>query len=952
MCTETSSKLAVRNQVSQSKRIARTDNSNFTGAFKVPAEFQKLIDTRLHQQDSILKVLRGRFPDTFVAKSARFARSTMTKAVNNNHGRRCERRRRKSCDLIVITQEMLPYIAAEPGLYKLAGDLVYTPVGGPFGGGIATAAITILSNDVTLDLCDHTLRQVDKSVSDVYGVQIGNGLLSLFDAAEPCQVFDNITIKNGTIRDFSAVAILAYNDVFDFGCEPASFKNLHFFNLNLLANGVSEGYNGSAITLHSGAVINEFIRTSDPVAFEGVLIEDVNANDNIGTIASISVYTFDGLVIRRTQSNNFTSIAANGFAYSLYGRNLKMYDIQGNAVQCEGFGQCGGLDCEQGQNIHIVKAQFNDAFGENSQIVCSNISYLQNAVFEDVEFNNARGGNGTIFVLGALASDFPLASTQGNGYQFTRCEFNGATVSDDNPGGFFYLVGGILTVTHSNMVFDQCRSCKIDSRNNPGFRSYGFFIGSDAQEPAFPSGAVHNLTFRDIVTSDIHSTRESIGLFLGSSTDNRSSRRSVQSDIVVQDAICERITSTSTTLPVAGIMEGRYDIDPEIVTQSTIMMNLMINGAKISGVRAGAGNPLSAGILLDAVINPILSNNQITGSDRGILLTGTDEIIPNAFQLANTVEDATTNIPLPIDIVGGLVVSTNIRGLGPFPATLTLNSLPVVSPITALGGLAGPPPYNVCAPLPEGSLTGTIGVMKWSEPSCAGSGARVNRMRAAGDIASIIVDTVEPHTFGGANTQVNVSIGPEGDALIDALENGPVEITIGFLPSGIQSFTNISRTPNSTVIIDASNVDSALDFILADDDLDTLGWQSGDRIVYDCNGGSPIGGLVCGETYFVIIYSPGFTERGLIEGNKVSNNLVSGIEDDRVPSTSSAFVGNVAFCNGEDGRHNYEINWSGEPNIAVGCLTHYPKPDSHVENVSIVCGPCRCPRKACRKNRN
>ena len=136
-------------------------------------------------------------------------------------------------------------------------------------------------------------------------------------------------------------------------------------------------------------------------------------------------------------------------------------------------------------------------------------------------------------------------------------------------------------------------------------------------------------------------------------------------------------------------------------------------------------------------------------------------------------------------------------------------------------------------------------------------------------------------------------------------------------------------------------------------DLNTLGWQSGDVIVYNPNGGTEINELNNGQSYFLIVYVPGFSERGLIKANDVSNNRVSGFQDDKVPCTSSAWLSNTAFCNGENGKHNYEINWGSAKHkpVATGNLSKYPEPKSYIENVSISCGPCDCPpKKHCHKH--
>jgi hypothetical protein len=120
-------------------------------------------------------------------------------------------------------------------------------------------------------------------------------------------------------------------------------------------------------------------------------------------------------------------------------------------------------------------------------------------------------------------------------------------------------------------------------------------------------------------------------------------------------------------------------------------------------------------------------------------------------------------------------------------------------------------------------------------------------------------------------------------------------------------------------------------------DLTALGWQPGDQITYDCgSGGTAIGGLTCGATYYAIVYIPGYSEKALVKANDVSNCALSGFQDDRCPTTS-VWLSNTAFCNGPTGSENYIIDWKGEPNIAKGSDKRYPKPRYYTQNISITC---------------
>ena len=278
--------------------------------------------------------------------------------------------------------------------------------------------------------------------------------------------------------------------------------------------------------------------------------------------------------------------------------------------------------------------------------------------------------------------------------------------------------------------------------------------------------------------------------------------------------------------------------------------------------------------------------------------------------------------------------------MGPFVFTLNALSQPYTSPIIAQGGLAGNSPYDVCSDLTPGSLDAKIGVMKWSEPPCSFSTVRIDRMVAAGSIASIIVDLDNlSGSFSGSSSQVNGSISEtDGDILIAALESNPgIILTIIDLPVNTQKFNNITRSNEITF----DDIDS--NFVIPNENLNSLLWKAGDEILYDNNGGINIPGLVNGQVYYAIVYTDGFSERALVKDNNVTNCSVSGYQDDKKTYTSSAWLSNTGYSNGPNGKNNYQINWSCKAPVAKGDLSCYPKPKYYTENISI--SPCNCGHK-------
>ena len=133
-----------------------------------------------------------------------------------------------------------------------------------------------------------------------------------------------------------------------------------------------------------------------------------------------------------------------------------------------------------------------------------------------------------------------------------------------------------------------------------------------------------------------------------------------------------------------------------------------------------------------------------------------------------------------------------------------------------------------------------------------------------------------------------------------------------------------------------------------------LGWKTGDAVVYVSEDPSdPIPPLVSGQTYYLITYSPGFTDCGLVQDNKVNSCSYSGYQDNRCPTTS-AFISNTAYNNGDSHRSNYKIHWGGDKPVCRGDLSCYPECPRPL-NLSLVkskkhCKSRRSKHKKCHRN--
>jgi hypothetical protein len=95
-----------------------------------------------------------------------------------------------------ITQDNLPYLITEPGVYYLNGDLIYNPKIPN------TNAITIDCNDVIIDLNDYILKQ-DNDTPDTIGI---NTTKNLDDVRE--KNLTGIKITDGAVNFFTHTNIM------------------------------------------------------------------------------------------------------------------------------------------------------------------------------------------------------------------------------------------------------------------------------------------------------------------------------------------------------------------------------------------------------------------------------------------------------------------------------------------------------------------------------------------------------------------------------------------------------------------------------------------------------------------------------------------------------------------------------------------------------------------------
>lgn len=717
------------------------------------------------------------------------------------------------------------YVISEPGSYCLGANIDFDPQDE------FTPAFQILADDVRLSLREFTLRQANDT-QNIIGVLIGEGL----DYSDPDAVRKNIIIQNGNILNFTAAGILAYNAIYD--NDPVytglSFESLQFSDLNIFECGSSfEGnpYYGSGISLSNLDIFPDRTNPDFPYGFKNVIIEDCTVNHCRG-VSAIAITIANNVVVKNTQANDFFNDVGSEYvtvggggpaAYYITADNLMMYNCQGNGTKdldpTNTNGQVGSFlqDCI---NAYIKDCQFNDTFGESDGIINFNCSNSKNFVAENCQFNNSRGGELARLVAGIHMSDSAFQQTEGNGMKFINCQFNGATVSPTNTriAASTWTVG-FIAITLRNIEFENCQAANISS-DNPNFSSFGFLIGTDNSDPIPFYSNGRNYSFSNCVASDISTSgKKAVGFFMAALTGNRIGEQGELANMVLENCIAERIQSATQTDLVAGIAEAYFLTSATRIVPKEL--NLFVSNCRVSDVRSNleSPSPLSAGIVAQSVHRPDISNNSVSDCDRGILLTGTDQITPSdLFQLAASKADALAFVPVYID----------------------LTSIPAATPAQTFTNL-------------EASRGGPV--------------------------------SISPSTTS-------------------------ISLTRDFLFS---TPTNLNFSGGATQ------------------------WKPGDRIVYNNGGGTDIGGLVSGTTYYLIVYIPGFSELGLIQNNKVDNCSISCYQDD-FSTTTSAWVNNTAFnCGARPTQFtNYDITFAGVRPVDAGTLVSYPVGGNKYFNLSLV----------------
>ncbi len=814
---------------------------------------------------------------------------------------------------VTITCADLPYVISCPGYYELECDAKYNVVDA------FVPAIQIVSNDVTLDLCGHTLSQCGETPWG-YGLVIGQGYFPVDQNA----VYKNITVKNGTIRDFSGNGITAINLSFTNTNVPnpdpvnLPYEDLHFYDLNVLHNGTTTAYFDSiqGIQFDGNVFIDGFYdnTTTPEVAFRNVVMERVHSNENFCALlngVNCSMLACDNVVVRDSQFNNTEGIGGSGFA--VIANNVEFTDNQVNGtsdrkvISCNRFLQAASFI---GNNMLIKNSQFNDSYSE-----CCGIRALilngDNFLVEDCQVNNTRAGSVFGLVAGSEIvgiSMFSPGLAQASGSTFVRCQSNGHGVNSDNQARGY--IAGIECHSYSDVEFIDCQVCDINAEA-PLWTVLGAFVWADG----FPNNYAKNVTFTRFQASNLSGhqavlgivgTTNSIGLPDTSPSDNLA-------NMVVEDAVVEKIHSTSATERVAGIANCLFPFyfSGGAVNTPLPMENLFVKGCRVADVYADSSNPICAGILLESAERPVVEENTVSDCQHGILLTGTYET--------------------QLTPIGFLLVSPDSMTLIEYGWQVDPDTWPVNNPITNNQLFTRVATSQQVTVTPSGIYQSTNfpieDISSWT------TGDNLNELIYNVPPGGIPIQLFDPDA---CRNQVPYS----GEVGATATYDG-----IG-LVTGFNSFWTQSMVGGTITLADSSSA-TITGFV----DRFTLEVTSGltandpqSYVITYPNDGQ----LINGQTVYGAITPPnttvpGFTNRAVVKDNTVNSCEFSGIRDNRKPCTSSLFLSNTAFCNGSlNKNHNYHIHWGHKAPVAEGNLSRYPEPKNSAQNLSIACGKHDC----------
>ncbi len=688
------------------------------------------------------------------------ATPVVAKNVDSLGNHRPSKKSKRCCKPTLITQRMVNegLVIKEPGVYVFCSNIEYSPgissdamklqdklkteqyfaeidqyvaEHGSYFNGISsfimsqmdnqvtrpsaisqTRAITIASDDVYIDMKNYTLAQGDSSPG-IIGFWLEPG-------------YENISIVNGTVRQFEGAGIASFIDLADIFVgeitnvegdgslvtytyePPAGAPTLAPGDYVNVSGVDSSRYNGYSLSVVS-ATENTFtvaspitspyvsggeVTVNDPEnqkTLKNLLFENLTIIDNCpngisnGALIGTGIY-LDSYILSFTQVNTFVysnvqlnncRVNHNGLG-ALYINNVDNFTIENSQVNDtyaeEPTPQIVGSAIGMCRNISLVNSEFNNTnngvsnlrtgFVVNFYVVTSRNASVrdcqfnsasavatlnevgypfqtffsagllgaqhENFQFENCQFNDIQSVN-CLINNGFHCSDGPPSSGQ-TGNKFRNCQFNG--LQNEGPNEF---MSGLFYLDIDNLIVEDCQFSKYRSNfgdyENPDFSFPGitsgiYFQGHSADAAGLDAENMECSRFTGNTITDFQGDRQVAGiLFLETTSPQFQSAVNPElTNIVLENNVISRMLSTSTDAIVAGILSR-----DAIVRQDGVLpffvKNFVVDKCTISEVgRTVEGETRNvAGIYLDSVTNPVVTNNTIIATTNGILFTNHEE---------------------------------------------------------------------------------------------------------------------------------------------------------------------------------------------------------------------------------------------------------------------------------------------------------------------------------------
>jgi hypothetical protein len=478
-----------------------------------------------------------------------------------------------------------------------------------------TAAITIASSNVYIDMKNFTLQQGD-SCPGVVGYWLTEG-------------FENISIVNGTIQYFLGAGIASFIDTAEDPADQLYLKQLLFNNLTIVDNGgLGDPSSGARIatgisleTDLSGAQSPNY---DTPQFYQNVQVLNCNVNRNTG--GGVQVTQASDVTVENTHID-YTYLGSEplGFYLALYGfgalscENVRIINSTCNETTFQGTTADTFIVFQAGafmipvQNIYIDRCQFNNTRG--SAIIVSGIvsGTIDHAFVQNSQFNNATGiGSACLLIEGWHMSDSDFAQVSGDGYRIVNCQFNNSYSEQGNLG--YLQVSGNDFITCKDIVLENCQAMGSTLVGDFPFlaETFGFHIGtSPSNGVSNEQSSTRNITFRNVTVGDITGPQDVIGIMTNSSS--AEPIVGFATNYTIEGAIIGHIRTSHATQPAFGI--------GATCPSDAFYQNLYISNNRISDVYStDATNTSSAGIGVLNVIRPNISNNSISDCENGIVL--------------------------------------------------------------------------------------------------------------------------------------------------------------------------------------------------------------------------------------------------------------------------------------------------------------------------------------------